>query len=151
MQQPLRQQSAPRQPQPAPPSAHLFVRHPHPEAAEPHNGVVGGSHVGEGPLQHRPQPRQVTGRETMAGDKGLGSGEEKQDAERRLQTQPRACGEINALPRVSPSPRYRYRPRPCHPRLTRRRHDAAPSRATAPLPPHAPPRPGTRHHTTRGG
>lgn len=85
----------------------------------------------------------------MAGDKGLSTGEEKQEAEHRLQTQPQACGEINTLSCVLPS--LRYRPRPCRPRLTRRRHVAAPSRATAPLPPHAPPRPGTRHHAMRGG
>lgn len=146
MQQLLRQQSAPGQPSPA----HLFIGHPHPEAAEPYDGIVGGPHVGEGPLEHRPQPRQVAGSEAMAGDKGLDTGEEKQETERRLQTQPRACREINALPRVSPSPRYRYRARPCRPRLTRRRHDAAPSRATAPLPPHAPPRRGTHHPAMEG-
>lgn len=62
---------------PWPPTAHLFVRHPHPQAVEAHDGVEGGLHVGEGPLQRRPQPGQVAGGEAVAGGQGPGTGEEE--------------------------------------------------------------------------
>lgn len=88
-----------------PSTAHLFVRHPHPQAIEAHDGVEGGLQVGEGPLQRRPQPGQVASGEVMAGGQGLGTGEEE-EAEGRRQTQPGACGETSKLPR-GPSPPHR--------------------------------------------
>lgn len=132
-----------------PSTAHLFVRHPHAQAAEAYDGVEGGLQVGEGPLQRLPQPGQVAGGEAVAGGQGPGAAEEEQEAEGRPQVQPQACGETSALPR-GPSrrpagPTGRPGPLPtAGPRLTRRRHDAA--CATAPLPPCAPPRTAPLRH-----